>query len=254
MLLQALADALAAFQDAQGQIGIAQGLAPQVIEAGLDFRRQMAESQFLAHVGDDIRSLDVFCRAADPIADEVDETVDFRVIRHGRRRHLHDSRKDEGMQAVGNDRIHTAHEGHEFHRRIVAVEDDGFRLHAAGNVTAGFDVGRVLHGDEDDVDVLCFLQLVSSSGNGVLIGFMVLPVADGNAQAPADAGDAVFLEDIEADILVDGMHGQDHVGAIFTSNRSGRYNSMAWAIVYYMDRAVQSLNTVISIVSTLLYF
>jgi len=29
---------------------------------------------------------------------------------------------------------------------------------------------------------------------------------------------------------------------------------MAWAIVYYMDRAVQSLNTVISIVSTLLYF
>ena len=66
MLLQALADALAAFQDAQGQIGIAQGLAPQVIEAGLDFRRQMAESQFLAHVGDDIRDLDVFCRAARP--------------------------------------------------------------------------------------------------------------------------------------------------------------------------------------------
>lgn len=45
-----------------------------------------------------------------------------------------------------------------------------------------------------------------------------------------------------------------HVGAIFTSNRSGRYNSMAWAIVYYMDRAVESLNAVISIVSTLLYF
>ena len=50
--------------------------------------------------------------------------------------------KDEGMRAVGNDRIHTAHEGHEFHRRIVAVGDDGFRLHAAGNVAAGFDVGR----------------------------------------------------------------------------------------------------------------
>ena len=43
MLLQALADALAPFQDTQGQIGIAQGLAPQVIETGLDFRCQMAE-------------------------------------------------------------------------------------------------------------------------------------------------------------------------------------------------------------------
>ena len=100
----------------------------------------------------------------------------------------------------------------------MAVEDDGFRLHAAGNVAAGFDVGRVLHGDEDDVDVLCFLQLVSSSGNGVLIGFMVLPVADGNAQAPADAGDAVFLEDIEADVLVDGMHGQDGVSRDMASS------------------------------------
>ena len=43
MLLQALADALAPFQDTQGQIGISQGLAPQVIEAVLDFRCQMAE-------------------------------------------------------------------------------------------------------------------------------------------------------------------------------------------------------------------
>ena len=44
-----------------------------------------------------------------------------------------------------------------------------------------------------------------------------------------------------------------HVGAIYLLH-SGLYNSLAWAIVYYMDRAVQSLNTVISIVSTLLYF
>ncbi len=43
MLLQALADTFPSLQDPQGQIGITQGLAPQVIEAGLDFRCQMAE-------------------------------------------------------------------------------------------------------------------------------------------------------------------------------------------------------------------
>lgn len=58
----------------------------------------------------------------------------------------------------------------------------------------------------------CFLQFVGRSGDGFLIGIVVLPVADGNAQAPADAGDAVLLEDVQADFLVDGMHGQDGIG------------------------------------------
>ena len=62
------------------------------------------------------------------------------------------------------------------------------------------------------MDVLFFLQFVGCGGDGVLIGFMVLPVADGNAQAPADAGNAVFLQDIEADVLIDGMHRQDGIG------------------------------------------
>ena len=43
------------------------------------------------------------------------------------------------------------------------------------------------------MDVLFFLQFVGRSGDGFLIGIVVLPVADGNAQAPADAGDAVFF-------------------------------------------------------------
>ena len=94
----------------------------------------------------------------------------------------------------------------------MAVEDDGLRLHAAGNIAACFDIGRVLHGDKDDVDVLFFLQFVGRSGDGFLIGIVVLPVADGNAQAPADAGDAVLLQDVQADVLVDGMHGQDGIG------------------------------------------
>ena len=74
------------------------------------------------------------------------------------------------MKAVGHDGIHAAHEGHEFYRRIAVVEDDGPRLHAIGNIAAGGDVFRMLHGNEDDVHVFPLLQRIGRLGNGVFIG------------------------------------------------------------------------------------
>ena len=74
------------------------------------------------------------------------------------------------MEPVGDDRIHAAHEGHEFDRRITVVEDDGRLFHTVGNIAAGVDVFRMLHGNEDDVHVFLLLQSVGRLGNGVLIG------------------------------------------------------------------------------------